>query len=361
MQVNIPNSKVLYIFADHWQGVSPGQRTTFELFWDSLKKRGIEPILFPLRTPEEEKILRSQGKFADKILLLLKWTVKRNYQIKGIPEGSVVMIYRHVFPLLNYFEKYLKSKKNRNILIIDEAYWWQDFSPTNRTFSFVKKIFRKYPAQLKYIDGVIVSTPYLVDLVYPYVKNVVWIPCIWSSGVECMVQKKDKAPCVGISGSFTSVKFVEPIFPILEKIKKKTGARILIIGSKNLNYPEFDFKEWSLDKEIELATEIDIGLAPYPNALQSYTKSPVKINLYMALGIPCVASPVGIIPQMVIHGQTGFLAETPEEWEKYITLLIENESLRKEMGKRARKHYEEHFSFQRWEDTFVNFVAQFFD
>ena len=105
---------------------------------------------------------------------------------------------------------------------------------------------------------------------------------------------------------------------------------------------------------------MDIGLAPYPDYPLSHTKCPGKIIMYLSLGIPVIASPRGMIPEMVIHEYNGFLAETTEEWEKYIITLINNPELRRQMGENARKHAIEKFSVHAHEKKFVNYINSFF-
>jgi glycosyltransferase involved in cell wall biosynthesis len=54
----------------------------------------------------------------------------------------------------------------------------------------------------------------------------------------------------------------------------------------------------------------------------------------MALGKPIVASNIGGIPDLVIHGKNGFLvpSKNPKELAKYIQILLEDENKREKMG-----------------------------
>ncbi|MCZ2844970.1 MAG: glycosyltransferase family 4 protein [Candidatus Bathyarchaeota archaeon] len=54
----------------------------------------------------------------------------------------------------------------------------------------------------------------------------------------------------------------------------------------------------------------------------------------MALGKPIVASNIGGIPDLVIHGKNGFLVspKNPKELAKYIQILLEDEKKREKMG-----------------------------
>jgi glycosyltransferase involved in cell wall biosynthesis len=66
----------------------------------------------------------------------------------------------------------------------------------------------------------------------------------------------------------------------------------------------------------------------------------------MAVGIPVVASPVGINVDLAIPGETGFLSSTPEAWVHALRTLLHNPQLRIEMGQNGRKLIEKNFSLE---------------
>ena len=61
---------------------------------------------------------------------------------------------------------------------------------------------------------------------------------------------------------------------------------------------------------------------------------------------PMVSTRDGGIPEIIQHGENGFLVEREdlEGLVRYTTLLVENEALRRSMGKRARQIVEERFT-----------------
>jgi len=65
---------------------------------------------------------------------------------------------------------------------------------------------------------------------------------------------------------------------------------------------------------------------------------------YMALAIPTIMSPVGVNTEIIQEGENGLLASTTEEWVAKISLLIESESLRKEIGNAGKLTVESKFS-----------------
>lgn len=66
----------------------------------------------------------------------------------------------------------------------------------------------------------------------------------------------------------------------------------------------------------------------------------------MACGKPVIATKAGGIPEIVEHGETGLLVEPANSGEiaNALTLLLDNDEMRMEMGRRGRKVVEEKYS-----------------
>lgn len=82
---------------------------------------------------------------------------------------------------------------------------------------------------------------------------------------------------------------------------------------------------------------------PVPDRPWERGKSGYKLIQYMAAGLPCVASPIGANCDIVVDGQTGYLAATDSNWESALAKLIDNPGLARNLGhvgrNRAIKSY----------------------
>lgn len=75
---------------------------------------------------------------------------------------------------------------------------------------------------------------------------------------------------------------------------------------------------------------IDIGCCSVaPNAWNP-CKTPIKVWEYTVCGASVVGTPT-LYGQVITHGDDGLLAETPDEWEKALTWLLDSEPLRRSL------------------------------
>ena len=79
-----------------------------------------------------------------------------------------------------------------------------------------------------------------------------------------------------------------------------------------------------------------------------------KALQYMAMKIPAIASPVGVNTAIIDHGVNGFLAITPEDWEKAIVTLISDKKLRLRMGEEGREKVIRNYSVRSNSNNFLS-------
>jgi glycosyltransferase involved in cell wall biosynthesis len=105
-------------------------------------------------------------------------------------------------------------------------------------------------------------------------------------------------------------------------------------------------RTWSLATEVADLQRCHVGIMPLPDNEWTRGKGGYKLLQYMAVGLPCVASPVGINPEIVEHGVNGFLASTDDEWHLALSTLLADPALRRRMGEHGRRRVETAFSLR---------------
>jgi glycosyltransferase involved in cell wall biosynthesis len=87
---------------------------------------------------------------------------------------------------------------------------------------------------------------------------------------------------------------------------------------------------------VALFQSSDIGLMPLPDGPYERAKENYKTKIYLASGLPVVASPVGMNNSFLTHGERGMLAATSDDWVAAISAFAKSASLREQNGLAGR-------------------------
>jgi len=145
---------------------------------------------------------------------------------------------------------------------------------------------------------------------------------------------------------------------VIPELKKEIDFDFLIISNKP---PKWDFafiyKQWDLATEQDDLLKMHIGIMPSKQGPWFEGMCGFKLIQYHACGIPAIASPTQVNSLITLHNQTGFIANDKEEWKAYLKKLIEDASLRAEMGKAARVHIEKDYSLNSLFPAFISLFS----
>ena len=148
-------------------------------------------------------------------------------------------------------------------------------------------------------------------------------------------------------GSSSTLRGLEQIQPQLEVIGRKVpGTSLKLISDRFLKLHHLPVIPcpWTASHEAVDVASADVGISWVPDDLWSRGKCALKVLQYMAAGLPVVANPVGVQADLVRPGETGFHAQTPEEWVEAIARLAADPALRRRMGLAGRERVEQEFS-----------------
>lgn len=127
---------------------------------------------------------------------------------------------------------------------------------------------------------------------------------------------------VGHSDNFTYLEALREAF--LALCRRFPGLSLLVVADRPPELPgvPVTFRPWSLSQEVTCFSGMSIGLMPLADTPWARSKCAFKLLQYMALGIPAVASPVGMNREVVRSGVDGLLASSPEEWIAALGALL---------------------------------------
>ncbi|MEM1552342.1 MAG: glycosyltransferase family 4 protein [Candidatus Bathyarchaeia archaeon] len=176
------------------------------------------------------------------------------------------------------------------------------------------------------------------------------------------ISEKDDPVVLGWIGSPENLTDFHQIQGALRKAFQQLSgkATLKVVSSQPLvlqNVPVC-FESWSLNREVELLHSFDIGLMPLNDTERSRGRCGFKAVQYMAVGLPVLASSIGAAVEVIVHGKTGFLLATEDEWVEAIHCLVQDVALRRRLGEAGRALVEERFSIQANAPKFADILEE---
>lgn len=285
--------------------------------------------------------------FAHRLMLLFK--------LSGC---AYIFIHREITPIgPPIFEWVIARILRRKIIYdFDDAIWLTDNTQEYTLENFMR--WRSKVAKIcRWSYKISCGNPYLAGFARQFNSNVFVNPTTIDTENFHNPTLYDKATLkkqyqisglvIGWTGSHSTLKYLEDLHPVLLQLQDHyPQIHLLVIADRP---PAFElenliFKIWSKETEVADLMLADIGIMPLPDDEWTKGKCGFKALQYLALEIPCVASPVGVNAAIVKDGETGFLVSSEGEWLACLGRLIEDKILRKKMGAAGRQLVEKHYS-----------------
>lgn len=354
--------KKVLILCLHRPNRSPSQRFRFEQYLGYLSQNGYSFDFSYLLNADDDKIYYAPGKIAGKMRIVLKSIFKRLGEVMKAKRYDLVFVQREAFMLGTAFFENAIGKKVPMIFDFDDSIWLQTVSEANKKLGFLKDA-SKTSKIIQQSKLVFAGNEFLAQYARRFNSNVVIVPTTIDTEVyQSQTTGSNDRVCIGWSGSFTTIEHFETAIPALKRIKEKYGDKVYfkIIGDGKYYCKELETQglPWKADTEIKDLSEIGIGIMPLPDTEWAKGKCGLKGLQYMALGIPTLMSPVGVNGQIIQNGKNGFLPHTEDEWVEYISTLVDNESLRKQIGEAGKKTVDEQYSTKAWKQKYLEYFEQ---
>jgi len=352
--------KVLFLLP-YPAGRAPSQRFRVENLLFLLDAAGIRYTLRPFMTPAVWEVLYKGGSLPQKAAGIVNGYLRRwKTLLTEARHYDWVFIHREAAPLgPPLFEWYLKKVLGKKIIYdFDDAIWIPNTSAQNRLAASLKA-FWKVGRICRWSHAVVGGNDYLCRFAQEQgASQVRRIPTVVDTAQRYnqLKQHHDGKVTVGWTGSHSTLKYLDEVLPVIARLQEDLDFTFLVIADKKpeLSLRDWRFVPWNATTEIEDLLQIDIGLMPLTADPWSEGKCGFKLIQYLSLGIPAVASPVGVNKDIVVPGENGFLAQTAADWELALRQLIADAGLRRQLGAAGRQTIENQYSITANAATFLN-------
>jgi glycosyltransferase involved in cell wall biosynthesis len=297
-----------------------------------LAQEGIEMEILPLFGDDYVQALYSQTGRGAATLSAFARRFRRLLDISGY---DAIWIEKEMLPWLPAFmELALLPRHSTIILDFDDAVFHRYDMHAS---AVVRAVFgHKLDRLMARADLVLAGNAYLADRARSAgAPKVSIVPTVVDlNRYQPLPPRVPDVVTVGWIGSPNTAHYLSMVKPVINALERESPLKAVAIGARpdQVAGSPFTAVAWTEESEVDSDSPWERGKCGY------------KLIQYMALGLPVVASPVGVNVELLAGGGNGFLAASDHEWKKAISTLISNPDLRRSMGRAGRKLVESHYS-----------------
>ena len=231
--------------------------------------------------------------------------------------------------------------------------------------AYTKKRVAQHESCMRACDGLIVSTEFLARAYKKFNPNV-WVcrNAIEGSRYEPFTKPERDKVHLGWAGGEGHQKSITSWLPAVQQTLDKHDVRFISVGlqaAEEVNAPGRTMGIHFVPIECVpgVLCNFDIGIAPAGRNDFFRAKSDLRFLELGALGIPCVGDP--FVYDTIEDGVTGFLARDSDEAATAIEELVEDATLREEVGQNAREYVLSERTIEKqaaqWVDVFMEITS----
>jgi glycosyltransferase involved in cell wall biosynthesis len=310
-----------------------------------LREHGVELDLLPAATESEYATIASAASPARKLAVLSGSAARAVRRRRPDHDLLLVQRLRFLSPLPG-----LDPPRHLDAYDFDDALFLRADGAINRRFQWAKQESRRWLAYVRRASLTIAGNAFLAEKAREHSRRVEVVPsCVDPTRQGVHSHAGAESVRIGWIGSRTTSQYLRAVMPALERLNAaRPRATLVLVGADPaLKAPWLEHRSWSLADEERNLASFDVGIMPLPDNDWGRGKCGYKLLQYFAAGIPAVASPVGVAPEL-IGSDRGLLASSEEEWARALQMLVADVEERRQRGALARTFVERHYSYQRW-------------
>lgn len=265
---------------------------------------------------------------------------------RSLRSADAVVLQRRLLP--GFELALLRRWARRLVFDFDDAIWLRDsYSP--KGFASRKRS-RRFRETVRAADLVFAGNDYLAaEAAHTAADRVAVVPTCVDPTAYPVSRHEGLAGAVRLVwvGSASTLQGLERFRDTLEAIGRAVpGARLKLVCDRflALDHLPVDAVPWSEATEAAEIAAADVGIGWVPDDPWSRGKCGLKVLQYQAAGLPVIANPVGVQAALVCDGETGFTAETTDEWVMAVRQLAADPVLCRRLGTAGRRKVEERYS-----------------
>ena len=320
---------------------------------EPLRAMGIELEAAPFLDEDAFRRLYRPGGVTGKAWDVARCTQRLVARLSSAGRYDLVLVHRELWPLAGGWPlSFLRRSQRRWVFDLDDAVFLPNVSDANRRFVSLKAHGSVAPIAAG-ARAVAAGNAWLAAWARGQrpgrpADDVEVIPTVVDSDLWTPVAPTSDGPVRLLwIGSPTTLRYLESWGPALSRLGALHPTLELHVIGSTLELPGLRCVShaWSAETERTIAQRCHIGLAPLADGDWERGKCGLKLLLYMALGLPAVASRAGVHPEIVTPGIDGELVNDGE-LEAALGRLVRDPARRAALGRAARRTLELRYSLR---------------
>lgn len=166
---------------------------------------------------------------------------------------------------------------------------------------------------------------------------------------------------IGWTGSPSTLCYIKPLFPVLDQLAAVHRIELMLVGVTSVDYGfqnlEVLVRQWTEKAEIELVPSFDIGLFMLDDSERSKRRGAGKLFIYMAAGVPFIATDLGIAKELLRLAPVGYPVEELSLWYEALLYLVNAREDRRRMSAAAVSYAIRQMSYATYRQHLTNVLS----
>lgn len=321
--------------------LAPSNRLRVEQYAPALRRDGIELVVSPFFDDAAFRILYRQGRTAAKVSGVLRGAFRRTRDALRAGRFDLVLVHRESAPLgPPVVERLLRRARIPYVLDFDDAIFLRPPYEANPRWAWLRHPSR-VAESAEGAAAIIAGNDYLAAWARGHNRRVTVLPTPVDTDLYVPAAgppARAETTVVGWVGSSTTAPYLHLIDGPLRTLSARRAVLVRVIGGEYRNPPiSVEVRPYRLADEPRELASFHLGVLPQPDDAWARGKCAFKALLYMATGLPVVASRVGMNLEVVVDGETGYCVDGDEEWVAALERLVDDPDLRRDLGARGRE------------------------
>jgi hypothetical protein len=329
--------------------IGPSSRYRVFQFLPHFHAEGIDCTVSPLFGETYFKILEVRQSWL-RTLLKVPYVfvrfLRRLWELFTLGRRDLIVIEGQLFPYVPpVVERLLQWCRYRVVVEMDDAIYltrWHE---------------KKMAALLSMATGAIAGNERLASYAKLFSPQVCVVPTVVDT--DRFVPDRESSSAFDHSSEVITIvwmglaynlSYLNVLAPVLRALQSRFHVRLRVICSQPPRMPgvDIEFRPWDMRREVSDMRDASIGVMPLEDTEWARGKCGLKLLQYLAVGLPSVASPVGVNCHIITNGENGFLASTEEDWYDRLEALCRQPHVRARIGLAGRRTVEERYSLAVW-------------